>query len=91
MVRTGHDVFRGLAVNGSHSHEEGLHAFRYTQGLRKDYSQPVGHYFDDDWLRRLQLLPGPARVVAERQASAGARDGVKGKGAISLRALRCMR
>ena len=30
-------------------------------------------------------------VVAERQASAGARDGVKGKGAISLRALRCMR
>ena len=28
---------------------------------------------------------------AERQASAGARDGVKGKGAISLRALRCMR
>ena len=29
--------------------------------------------------------------VAERQASAGARDGVKGKGAISLRALRCMR
>ena len=32
-----------------------------------------------------------ATVVAERQASAGARDGVKGKGAISLRALRCMR
>ena len=28
---------------------------------------------------------------AERQASAGARDGVKGKEAISLRALRCMR
>ena len=32
-----------------------------------------------------------ATVVAERQASAGARDGVKGKRAISLRALRCMR
>jgi hypothetical protein len=32
-----------------------------------------------------------ATVDAERQASAGARDGVKGKGAISLRALRCMR
>ena len=32
-----------------------------------------------------------ATVAAERQASAGARDGVKGKGAISLRALRCMR
>jgi hypothetical protein len=32
-----------------------------------------------------------ARKAAERQASAGARDGVKGKGAISLRALRCMR
>ena len=28
---------------------------------------------------------------AQRQASAGARDGVEGKGAISLRALRCMR
>ena len=28
---------------------------------------------------------------AQRQASAGARDGVKGKGALSLRALRCMR
>jgi hypothetical protein len=33
----------------------------------------------------------PAGVAAQRQASAGARDGVKGKGAISLRALRCMR
>jgi hypothetical protein len=32
-----------------------------------------------------------ATVVAERQASAGARDGVKGNGTISLRALRCMR
>jgi hypothetical protein len=32
-----------------------------------------------------------ASIAAERQASAGARDGVKGKGAISLRALRCMR
>jgi len=30
-------------------------------------------------------------AAAQRQASAGARDGVKGKGAISLRALRCMR
>jgi hypothetical protein len=30
-------------------------------------------------------------VAAERQASAGARDGVKGEGTISLRALRCMR
>ena len=29
--------------------------------------------------------------AAQRQASAGARDGVKGKGTISLRALRCMR
>jgi hypothetical protein len=28
---------------------------------------------------------------AQRQASAGARDGVKGTGTISLRALRCMR
>jgi len=35
--------------------------------------------------------PMRATVVAERQASAGARDGVKGKRAISLRALRCMR
>ena len=32
-----------------------------------------------------------ATVVAERQASAGARDGAEGKRAISLRALRCMR
>jgi len=29
--------------------------------------------------------------AAERQASAGARDGVKGKDELSLRALRCMR
>ena len=36
-------------------------------------------------------LPMRDTVVAERQASAGARDGVKGKGTISLRALRCMR
>jgi len=36
-------------------------------------------------------LPLRVTVVAERQASAGARDGVKGKRAISLRALRCMR
>jgi hypothetical protein len=36
-------------------------------------------------------LPMRDTVVAERQASAGARDGVKGNGTISLRALRCMR
>ena len=78
MVRTGHDVFRGLAVTGSHSHEEGLHAVRYTQVLRKNYSQTLGHYFNDDWLRSLQLPMVRAGVVAERQASAGARDGVKG-------------
>jgi len=36
-------------------------------------------------------LPLRITVVAERQASAGARDGVKGNGPISLRALRCMR
>jgi hypothetical protein len=29
--------------------------------------------------------------VAQRQASAGARDGVKGKRTISVRALRCVR
>jgi hypothetical protein len=40
---------------------------------------------------RGRQLPMRDTVVAERQASAGARDGVKGKGAISLRALRCMR
>jgi hypothetical protein len=31
------------------------------------------------------------KADVQRQASAGARDGVKGKEAISLRALRCMR
>ena len=46
-------------------------------------AEPQGH-------RDLEL-PMRATVAAERQASAGARDGVKGKGAISLRALRCMR
>jgi hypothetical protein len=39
----------------------------------------------------LMLSPGTEAQAAERQASAGARNGVKGKGAISLRALRCMR
>jgi len=33
----------------------------------------------------------PPVAATERQASAGARDGVKGNGTISLRALRCMR
>jgi hypothetical protein len=33
----------------------------------------------------------PRREGGQRQASAGARDGVKGNGTISLRALRCMR
>jgi len=33
----------------------------------------------------------PDTRAVERQASAGARDGVKGNGTISLRALRCMR
>ena len=36
-------------------------------------------------------LPMRDTVVAERQASAGARNGVKGNGTISMRALRCMR
>ena len=46
-------------------------------------------------LSRHRPLSGRAaahsRRAAQRQASAGARDGVKGRGAISLRALRCMR
>ena len=50
-----------------------------------------------DWEERVIVREDPplkvtvATVVAERQASAGARDGVKGRGANSLRALRCMR
>ena len=36
-------------------------------------------------------LPLRVTVVAERQASAGARNGVKGNGTVSPRALRCMR
>jgi len=43
------------------------------------------------WLNTSRVRGTAGAVAAERQASAGARDGVKGKGAISLRALRCMR
>ena len=65
----------GTDLRGTKVLEESVHA---------DLDTHSAHRFQGDMRR-------PAPRSAERQASAGARDGVKGKGAISLRALRCMR